>query len=52
MSVNKFINQIRVTPQAEGVSPGPSPTVCIFEIEWPKVCHPPAIKQLTRILVC
>ena len=26
--------------KAEGVSPGPSPTISIFEIEWHKVCHP------------
>ena len=26
--------------KAEGASPGPSPTISIFEIEWHKVCRP------------
>ena len=30
--------------QADRVSSGPSPTICIFEIGWHEVCHPPAIK--------
>ena len=34
--------------KAEGVSPGPSPTIFIFEIGWHKVYHPPAIKTIDR----
>ena len=48
----KAINQIRGTPQGWRVLLGPSPTICLFEIWWHEVCHPPVIKQLIWILVC
>ena len=33
-------SQVERCLKAEGISPGPSPTISIFEIEWHKVCHP------------
>ena len=41
----KAVNQIRRL-KTDGVSPGPSPKICIFEIGLHEVCHPPAIRQL------
>ena len=52
MSVGKRLIRYERHLKGEGVSPGHWPTICIFEIGWQEVCHPPAIKQLTGILVC
>ena len=40
---------VRRRLKAEGVSPGPPPTMNVFEIEWHKVCRPQPGKQLTWI---
>ena len=46
MSVRKPLIRQKIHFKADGVSQGPSPTICIFEIGWHEVCHPPAVKQL------
>ena len=40
MSVSKLLIRQERHLKAEGVSPGASPTICISEIEWKKVCRP------------
>ena len=51
MSLRKLLIRWERHLKADGVSPGHSPTMCIFEIGWHEVYHPPAIKQLIWILV-
>ena len=40
MSVRKPLIRYERHLKADGVSPGPSPTICIFEIGLHEVCHP------------
>ena len=39
-SMDMGLGRLRLVLKAEGVSPGPPPTMSVFEIEWHKVCRP------------